>query len=374
MGLLRASVTVPETTGAAYTVVVLTGEVDATNSEELYNILESVVLQRPRLLIVDLSDLSFMDSTGLRMLLRATRELDQQGASAPPATDSAKRDIGRLLVSCPDRPGIVAAVSRFLFDAGANILESQQHSTDPSGGTFYLLIEFHLPGLSSRYAELADGFGVAMESFSMRWKMTQAAELKRLAIFVSKADHALQELLWRAHSGELNADIRMVISNHPDLAETVASWDIPFHYVPTSRETRDEAEAVQLKLLAAEDVDVVVLARYMQILSAGFLDGCAAPVINIHHSFLPAFAGANPYQAAADRGVKLIGATAHYVTAELDAGPIIEQDTVRVDHRYSVAELRKLGRHVERSVLARAVAWHLDDRVIVHQNKTIVFA
>jgi formyltetrahydrofolate deformylase len=296
------------------------------------------------------------------------------GASAPPATDSAKRDIGRLLVSCPDRPGIVAAVSRFLFDAGANILESQQHSTDPSGGTFYLLIEFHLPGLSSRYAELADGFGVAMESFSMRWKMTQAAELKRLAIFVSKADHALQELLWRAHSGELNADIRMVISNHPDLAETVASWDIPFHYVPTSRETRDEAEAVQLKLLAAEDVDVVVLARYMQILSAGFLDGCAAPVINIHHSFLPAFAGANPYQAAADRGVKLIGATAHYVTAELDAGPIIEQDTVRVDHRYSVAELRKLGRHVERSVLARAVAWHLDDRVIVHQNKTIVFA
>ena len=144
--------------------------------------------------------------------------------------------------------------------------------------------------------------------------------------------------------------------------------------MPTSRETRDEAEAVQLKLLAAEDVDVVVLARYMQILSAGFLGGCAAPVINIHHSFLPAFAGANPYQAAADRGVKLIGATAHYVTAELDAGPIIEQDTVRVDHRYTVAELRKLGRHVERSVLARAVAWHLDNRVIVHQNKTIVFA
>ena len=296
------------------------------------------------------------------------------GASAPQDADNEKRDIGRLLVSCPDRPGIVAAVSRFLFDAGANILESQQHSTDPSGGTFYLLVEFHLPGLSGRYAELAAEFAALSDSFSMRWKMTQAAELKRMAIFVSKADHALQEVLWRTHSGELNADIRMVVSNHPDLAGTVASWGIPFHHVPVTRETRPEAERAQLKLLAAEDVDVVVLARYMQILSAEFLDECAAPVINIHHSFLPAFAGANPYQAAADRGVKLIGATAHYVTAELDAGPIIEQDIVRVDHRYTVTELRKLGRHVERSVLARAVGWHLDDRVIVHQNKTIVFA
>ena len=296
------------------------------------------------------------------------------GASAPHTADNEKRDIGRLLISCPDRPGIVAAVSRFLFEAGANILESQQHSTDPSGGTFYLLVEFHLPGLSGRYAKLTAEFAALSDSFSMRWTMTQAAELKRVAIFVSKADHALQELLWRTHSGELNADIRMVVSNHPDLAESVASWGIPFHHVPVTRETRPEAERAQLKLLAAEDVDVVVLARYMQILSAEFLDECAAPVINIHHSFLPAFAGANPYQAAADRGVKLIGATAHYVTAELDAGPIIEQDIVRVDHRYTVTELRKLGRHVERSVLARAVGWHLDDRVIVNQNKTIVFA
>ena len=295
------------------------------------------------------------------------------GASAPQDADNATRDLGRLLISCPDRPGIVAAVSRFLFDAGANITESQQHSTDPTGGTFYLLVAFHLAGLSERYAQLAAEFAALADSFSMRWKMTQAAELKRMAIFVSKADHALQELLWRTHSGELNADIRMVVSNHPDLAETVASWGIPFHHVPVSRERRAEAEGTHLKLLAAEDVDVVVLARYMQILSAEFLAECAAPVINIHHSFLPAFAGANPYQAAADRGVKLIGATAHYVTAELDAGPIIEQDTVRVDHRYTAAELRKLGRHVERSVLARAVGWHLDDRVIVHQNKTIVF-
>jgi formyltetrahydrofolate deformylase len=300
----------------------------------------------------------------------------QHPACASPALhpDDTKRDIGRLLISCPDRPGIIAAVSRFLFEAGANIVESQQYSTDPSGGMFYLLVEFHLPGLSSRYGEFEQNFSELSDSFSMHWKMTRAAELKRMAIFVSRADHALQELLWRAHSGELNADIRMVISNHRELADVVDSWGIPFHHVPVTRDTRDEAEAAQLELLAHDDVDVVVLARYMQILSPRFLAEFPRPVINIHHSFLPAFAGANPYRAAADRGVKLIGATAHYVTAELDAGPIIEQDIVRVDHRHTVEDLRKLGRHVERSVLARAVAWHLDDRVIVHQNKTIVFA
>lgn len=265
-------------------------------------------------------------------------------------------------------------MSRFLFETGANIVESQQYSTDPSGGMFYLLVEFHVPGLDERFAEFETEFAGLSDEFSMRWKMTRAAELKKMAIFVSKADHALTELLWRAHSGELNADIRMVISNHPDLAGTVDGWGIPFHHIPVPAAAKDRAEAAQLALLAGEDVDVVVLARYMQILSPGFLAAFPRPVINIHHSFLPAFAGANPYRAAADRGVKLIGATAHYVTAELDAGPIIEQDIVRVDHRHTVEELRKLGRHVERSVLARAVAWHLDDRVIVHQNKTIVFA
>lgn len=265
-------------------------------------------------------------------------------------------------------------MSRFLFEAGANIVESQQYSTDPSGGMFYLLVEFHAPGLNDRFAEFETEFAGLSDEFSMRWKMTRAAELKKMAIFVSRADHALTELLWRAHSGELNADIRMVISNHPDLAEVVDSWGIPFHHVPVPAGAKEDAEAAQLALLAEQEVDVVVLARYMQILSPGFLAAFPGPVINIHHSFLPAFAGANPYRAAADRGVKLIGATAHYVTAELDAGPIIEQDIVRVDHRHTVEELRKLGRHVERSVLARAVAWHLDDRVIVHQNKTIVFA
>jgi formyltetrahydrofolate deformylase len=207
----------------------------------------------------------------------------------------------------------------------------------------------------------------------MRWTMTKASDLKRVAIMVSKADHALQEVLSRAHWGELSADIRMVISNHPDTAEAAAWWGIPFHHVPVTPENSRAAEEAQLKLLA-DGIDLVILARYMRILSPRFLAEFGGPIINIHHSFLPAFVGADPYRQAADHGVKLIGATAHYVTAELDAGPIIEQDIVRVDHRCSVADLRRLGRHVERAVLARAVGWHLEDRVIVHQNKTIVFA
>jgi formyltetrahydrofolate deformylase len=287
--------------------------------------------------------------------------------------DDRYRDIGRLLISCPDRPGIVAAVSRFLFESGANIVESQQYSTDPFGGTFFLRVEFHRDELPQRFDRLEDRFAALSGSFAMRWRMTQAAELKRVAIFVTKADHAFQELMWRVHSSELNADVRMVISNHRDLGGTAARWGVPFHHVPVSRHAKAEAEAEQLSLLAGR-VDLVVLARYMQILTPGFLARLATPIINIHHSFLPAFVGADPYLAAAERGVKLIGATAHYVTAELDAGPIIEQDIVRVDHRRSVADLRQLGRHVERSVLARAVGWHLDDRVIVHRNKTIVFA
>jgi formyltetrahydrofolate deformylase len=295
-----------------------------------------------------------------------------KSATAPARPADTRKDIGRLLVTCPDRPGVVAAVSRFLYEAGANIVESQQYSTNPFGGTFFLLVEFHLPGLAERADELAQEFSALSGSFSMSWKMTRAADRKRIAIFVSKADHVLQELIWRVHSGELNADIAMVISNHQVAADVAAGWGIPFHYVPATRDTRADAEAAQLKLLNNE-VDLVVLARYMQILSPGFLAAFPHPIINIHHSFLPAFAGADPHREAAERGVKLIGATAHYVTADLDAGPIIEQDIVRVDHRCSVSDLRQLGRHVERSVLARAVGWHLDDRVIVHRNKTIVF-
>jgi formyltetrahydrofolate deformylase len=287
--------------------------------------------------------------------------------------DDPRTDIGRLLISCQDRPGIVAEVSRCLYEHGANIVASQQYSTNPHGGTFFLLVEFHLPGLARRTAALELALSAIANAFSMTWRMSIAADRKRMAIFVSRSDHALRELLWRAESGELRAEVKMVISNHETTGDLVRGRGIPFHYIPVSAPTKEQAEAAQLALLDGQ-VDLVVLARYMQILSPGFLRALGHPIINIHHSFLPAFAGSNPHQEAADRGVKLIGATAHYVTAELDAGPIIEQDIVRVDHRCSVADLRRMGRHVERSVLARAVGWHLDDRVIVHQNKTIVFA
>jgi formyltetrahydrofolate deformylase len=287
--------------------------------------------------------------------------------------DERYADLGRLVITCPDRPGIVAAVSQFLFEAGANITESQQYSTDPFGGTFFQRLEFHLDGLDARSGELGERFARMADRFSMRWKLTKAADLKRVAIMVSRTDHALQEILWRAQSGELQADIRMIISNHTDAGEAAAWWGLPFHHIPVTPQSKDAAETAQLRLLDGE-VDLVILARYMQILSPRFLSEFTAPIINIHHSFLPAFAGADPYRRAAARGVKLIGATAHYVTAELDAGPIIEQDIVRVDHRCSADDLRRLGRHVERAVLARAVGWHLEDRVIVHQNSTIVFS
>jgi len=287
--------------------------------------------------------------------------------------DERYADVGRLVITCPDRPGIVAAVSQFLFEAGANITESQQYSTDPFGGTFFLRLEFHLDDLGQRSGELGERFARMADRFSMRWKLTRATDLKRVAIMVSRTDHALQEILWRAQSGELRADIRMIISNHTDAGEAAAWWGLPFHHIPVTPQTKDAAEAAQLQLLDGE-ADLVILARYMQILSPRFLSEFTAPIINIHHSFLPAFAGADPYRRAAARGVKLIGATAHYVTAELDAGPIIEQDIVRVDHRCSADDLRRLGRHVERGVLARAVGWHLEDRVIVHQNSTIVFS
>ena len=297
----------------------------------------------------------------------------QPGQALQRKVDNRFLDIGRLLVSCPDRPGIVAAVSRFLYERGANVTESQQYSTDPFGGTFFLRVEFHRERLAEHIDSLEHSFAVVAAEWQMSYQLTRADELKRVAIFVSTAGHALQELLWRAGSGELNADIRMVVANHPDLEPIVAAWGVPFHRTPTAPASKAEIEAAQLAILG-DDVDLVVLARYMQILTPRFLARFPNRVINIHHSFLPAFVGANPYNAAFDRGVKLIGATAHYVTEELDAGPIIEQDTVRVDHRQHVDDLKELGRHVERAVLARAVQWHLDDRVLVNRNKTVVFA
>lgn len=292
--------------------------------------------------------------------------------SFPPLDLSADRDVGRLLVTCPDQPGICAALCSRLYDAGANITGLQQHTTDPQGGRFFVRIEFLLPGLPDRVEDLESGVAGLAGRYGMQWRLARAAAVKHLAIMVSTADHALQELLWRRKAGDLRAEIAMVVSNHEDLRDVVATWGIPFHHVPVTPATKSAAERRQLHLLRG--VDTLVLARYMQVLTPDFLAAFPGQVINIHHSFLPAFVGADPYGRAAERGVKLIGATAHYVTAELDAGPIIEQDVARVDHRQTVADLRAAGRYVERAVLARAVSWHVEDRIIVDGNKTIVFA
>jgi formyltetrahydrofolate deformylase len=277
----------------------------------------------------------------------------------------------RLLVSCPDRPGIVAAVSRFLFEAGANIVRSDQHTSDPEGGDFFLRMEFTLPRDNrERFAERF-GLGVA-EPFGMTWRLWDAAQRKRLAILVSRYEHCLLDLLWRWRRDELEAEIVLVASNHQDARADVQSFGLPYHHVPVTKDTKSQAETRLLEILDGA-CDLVVLARYMQILSDRFLDRVGVPVINIHHSFLPAFAGPGPYARARERGVKLIGATAHYVTEELDAGPIIEQDVIRVSHRDDVATLARRGADIERIVLARAVEWHCEDRVLRHGNTTVVF-
>jgi len=281
-------------------------------------------------------------------------------------------DRARLLVSCPDRPGIVAAVSQFLFEQGANVVHSDQHTTDPTGGVFYLRIEFDLPDLAARAATAEQAFAPIAQRFAMDWRLGVATRAKRLAIMVSKEDHCLLELLWQWKSGEIRAEVAMVISNHRDLQPVVEAYGIPFHHIPVSKETKAAAEAALLDLTVGQ-IDAIVLARYMQIITPGTIERFPNRIINIHHSFLPAFVGAKPYAQAYVRGVKLIGATAHFVTEELDAGPIIEQDVHRVDHRHDVEELKRIGRHVERVVLARAVGWHVEDRVLVHGNKTVVF-
>ncbi len=278
--------------------------------------------------------------------------------------------IARLLISCPDRREIVAAVSRCLADSGANIMQSDQYSTDPAGGQFFMRIEFSLQtdgldGLGPRFESVA-------EQFAMDFRLWHSGLRKRVALMVSKPDHCLLDLLWRWRRGELDCDIPLVVSNHGDLREDVEMFGVRYVQIPVTRDTKAQSEDQLLEVLGGE-YDLVVLARYMQILSPGFLARAATPIINIHHSFLPAFAGAGPYVQARERGVKLIGATAHYVSDELDAGPIIEQDTRRVSHRESAETLEQIGRDVERTVLARAVAWHLEDRVLVYGNRTVVF-
>jgi formyltetrahydrofolate deformylase len=279
----------------------------------------------------------------------------------------------RLIVQCPDRPGIVAAVSRFLFEHGANIMQADQFSTAGGSGRFFLRIEFQTAGLDLPREALAARFAeeIAMP-FEMEWRLA-GERRQRVALMVSRTEHCLMELLWRWRRRELEVDIPLVISNHADLRADVEAFGIPFHHLPVNPTMRPEQEAAVRALLTEHDVDLVVLARYMQILSAEFVDAYPGRIINIHHSFLPAFAGADPYGRAFDRGVKIIGATAHYATEDLDEGPIIEQDVVRVTHRDAREDLVRLGREVERSVLARAVQWHIEDRVSVYGNRTVVF-
>jgi formyltetrahydrofolate deformylase len=279
----------------------------------------------------------------------------------------------RLLIDCPDRPGVVAAVAGWLFEQGANITDSAQHSTDPSGGTFLMRMEFVLEGSAERLAELESAFAREVaDRFGMDWRFSPAGRRRPVALLVSREDHCLLDLIWRSRRGELGGEVVLVISNHPDLEATVTGFGLPFHLVPVGDGGMAAAENRMLPLLAGR-MELVVLARYMRILSGRFLAQLGIPAINIHHSFLPAFVGADPYRRALERGVKIIGATAHYVTEELDAGPIIEQDVERVSHRHGLAELEGIGRDIERTVLSRAVRWHLEDRVIVHGNKTFVF-
>ncbi|WP_101848369.1 formyltetrahydrofolate deformylase [Zhihengliuella sp. ISTPL4] len=278
-------------------------------------------------------------------------------------------DTARLLIACDDQPGIVAAVAGVLAQHGANIISLDQHSTDSEGGRFFQRTVIHLDGLAAARPALEADIAAVAERFGMEWSLHDVARRKRVAIFVSKYDHCLMELLWRTQRGQLDIDITMVVSNHPDLAEAVRSFGVPFVHIPST--DKQAMEERQLDLLRG-NVDLVVLARYMQILSDDFITRLEAPVINIHHSFLPAFIGANPYARAKERGVKLIGATAHYATADLDEGPIIEQDVTRVTHSESAAELQSRGADVERLVLARAVQWHAEDRVIVHGRSTVI--
>jgi formyltetrahydrofolate deformylase len=276
----------------------------------------------------------------------------------------------RLLISCDDRTGIVAAVTGFLTARGANIITLDQYSTDASGGRFFMRVSFVGGGDPG---ELEEVFASSVaDRFDMWWRLRRADAVQRVVLMVSKYDHCLFDLLWRWRRGELPMEVVAVVSNHETFRADVEAFGLPFHVIPVEKGKKPEAEQALVDLVGGR-ADLVVLARYMQILSGDLIERLAIPIINIHHSFLPAFAGAGPYQKARDRGVKLIGATAHYVTEVLDDGPIIEQDVLRVDHRATADELERVGRDVERVALARAVRSHLHDLVLVDGTRTIVF-
>jgi formyltetrahydrofolate deformylase len=277
----------------------------------------------------------------------------------------------RLTVSCPDKKGLISALSSFISMHDGNILSADQYVSGE--GTFFMRLEIEGEGFGLARDEFAGAFRPLARRHGMDWRLAHTDTPKRMTILVSRYDHCLTDLLWRWGAGELDAEIPLVVSNHPDLAPCAQAHGVPFHHLPVTRDTKAEQEARVLDLLAENGIDVVVLARYMQILTPRFVEAYRDRLINIHHSFLPAFAGADPYRRAHERGVKTIGATAHYVGEELDAGPIIHQDVAHVSHRDTVEDLVRLGREVERRVLARAVRLHLEDRVLVDGNRTVVF-
>ena len=281
---------------------------------------------------------------------------------------------GTLLLSCPDQRGLVAHIAQFIFTRGGNIIDLDEH-VDTNEGLFFLRVSWNMTGFALSGDEVSNAFQPMAEEFQAQWtiKLSRTQDRRRLAIFVSKYDHCLQEILWRHELGEFQADISLIVSNHTDLKSLADLHHVPFHVFLINKENKLEQEQKELSLLKNENIDTVILARYMQVLSPTFVAEYPNRVVNIHHSFLPAFAGGNPYKQAYERGVKIIGATSHYVTDNLDEGPIIEQDIIRISHKDTLADLIRKGRDLERMVLARALRLHLQDRILVYGNKTVVF-
>jgi len=289
-----------------------------------------------------------------------------------PENNSSKSPSGSaiLLLSCKDRTGLISRISHFVFERGGNILDLDEHV---DGGHFFIRLAWDMKNFSVSEADVAEAFSPLGKEFDARWEMNFTGKNMQVAIFVSKLDHCLQEILWRQRLGEFNIDIPVIISNHEDLKPLADHYGVPFFFFPISGEIKEQQEEKELALLKEHNIDTVVLARYMQVLTPSFVKNFSNRIINIHHSFLPAFVGSNPYKQAYERGVKIIGATSHYVTETLDDGPIIEQDVIRISHKDTVDDLVRKGRDLERLILARALYYHAQYRVLVHGKKTIVF-
>jgi len=282
------------------------------------------------------------------------------------------KNTATLLITCPDQKGIVAGIADFLYQHSANILHADQHQ-DAENNLFLMRVEWDLTGAALNNENFADKFSPLAKRFDMQWQLKLSQKRPQVAIMVSQYDHCLADLLHRYQSGELACDIALIISNHLDCQRLAEFYGVPFHHIVVNKENKAQAEAEQFKLFDAYNIDLIVLARYMQILSPAFVERYPQRIINIHHSFLPAFIGARPYHRAFERGVKLIGATSHYVTEVLDEGPIIEQDILRISHRDQVEDLIQKGRDLERIVLSRAVRWHIENRILLYANKTVIF-